>query len=292
MTTLTVINHPHRSLLVICCLQHLASPTRRVYTHHLNQFLASGNPLNREGVGQFVYAATTVSVTNQRLSAIKQLVAEAESRGLIDTAIASAIRAMKGKHSYGQRAGNWMDLAQCKAMLDRTKASTTALRDSALLSLLLGCGLRRSEAAALTLDHWQMRDGRRVILDLKGKKNRVRTIPVPTWVEHNVSLWIASSGRDQTSIYLLNSFDRNGNAKGSMTESGVWWVVSEYARAIGLPLIRPHDLRRTYAKISRMSGAPLDQLQCSLGHSDVRTTQIYVGDIQDLGKGPGDYWEP
>ena len=49
----------------------------------------------------------------------------------------------------------------------------------ALLALLIGCGLRRSELAALTLEHIQPRDGRWVIVDLVGKGSRVRTVPVP-----------------------------------------------------------------------------------------------------------------
>jgi integrase len=44
----------------------------------------------------------------------------------------------------------------------------------------LGCGLRRSEVSALTMNHIQQRDGRWVILDLVSKHKRVRTVPMPT----------------------------------------------------------------------------------------------------------------
>jgi integrase len=52
-----------------------------------------------------------------------------------------------------------------------------------MLALLLGCGLRRSKVAALTLKHIQQRDSRLCIMDLVGKHGRVRTIPMPTWVK-------------------------------------------------------------------------------------------------------------
>jgi integrase len=51
----------------------------------------------------------------------------------------------------------------------------------------------------------------------------------------------------------------------------------------------PHDLRRTYYPLSYKVGAPLRQVQLSLGHSSIRTTEIYLGLDQDLTNAPGDY---
>ena len=51
----------------------------------------------------------------------------------------------------------------------------------------------------------------------------------------------------------------------------------------------PHDLRRTYYPLSYKVGAPLRQVQLSLGHSSIRTTEIYLGLDQDLTNAPVDY---
>jgi integrase len=51
-------------------------------------------------------------------------------------------------------------------------------RDRAILSILIGCGLRRSEAAGLDVADIQQRDGRWVIPDLLGKHGRIRTVPM------------------------------------------------------------------------------------------------------------------
>jgi integrase len=67
------------------------------------------------------------------------------------------------------------------------------LRDSAILALLAGCGLRRSELAALTIDQWQLREGRRVIIDLTGKGGRVR-----------VQRWLAAVGIQEGHICRPN----------------------------------------------------------------------------------------
>ncbi|MGA2963514.1 MAG: tyrosine-type recombinase/integrase [Candidatus Korobacteraceae bacterium] len=48
-----------------------------------------------------------------------------------------------------------------------------------MLALLIGCGLRRTEATTLRLEDFQLREGHWVIADLIGKGGHIRTIPVP-----------------------------------------------------------------------------------------------------------------
>ncbi len=57
------------------------------------------------------------------------------------------------------------------------------MRESAILAIVLGTGLRRAEAAGLTWEQIQQRDGRRAIIDLVGKRNRVHSIELPPWVK-------------------------------------------------------------------------------------------------------------
>ncbi len=52
--------------------------------------------------------------------------------------------------------------------------------------------------------------------------------------------------------------------------------------------VRPHDLRRTFAKLAHKGGASIDQIQLSLGHSSVQTTERYLGVDQDLTTAPCD----
>jgi len=51
----------------------------------------------------------------------------------------------------------------------------------------------------------------------------------------------------------------------------------------------PHDLRRTFSKLARQGGAPLEQIQLALGHTSIQTTERYLGTAQDLTDGPGDH---
>src|ERR1019366_8117461 len=73
--------------------------------------------------------------------------------------LAAGIARVKSAKSMGVRTGNWLTLKQAQALLNAPDITTTkGLRDRAILAVLLGCGLRRSEVAALTMWHIQQRD--------------------------------------------------------------------------------------------------------------------------------------
>lgn len=74
----------------------------------------------------------------------------------------------------------------------RMAAPSRGKRDRAVLSVLLGAGLRRGELCALQFDHLQQREGRWVIADLVGKHGCIRTIPVPGWCEATLDVWMVA----------------------------------------------------------------------------------------------------
>jgi integrase len=53
--------------------------------------------------------------------------------------------------------------------------------------------------------------------------------------------------------------------------------------------LAPHDLRRTYAKLAHQGRARLEQIQISLGHASIQTTERYLGVKQDLADAPCDH---
>jgi len=91
---------------------------------------------------------------------------------------------VKGVPSAGTRTGNWLTQVEAQHLLDVPDLATRrGVRGRAILATLLGCGLRRSEIAALTVAHVQQRDGRWMIVDLVGKHHRVRSVPMPNWTK-------------------------------------------------------------------------------------------------------------
>src|ERR687889_212824 len=152
--------------------------SRRAYERALSDFFmwhkGVGRPqLNKAVVQRYAAelreAGMAASSVNQRLSAIRKLAAEAADNGLLDAQIAGGIRAVKGARREGRRTGNWLTREEAQNWLGAPDRRTMrGRRDRALLAVLIGCGLRRSEAAGLTFGHVQQREGRWVLVDLIG----------------------------------------------------------------------------------------------------------------------------
>ena len=64
--------------------------------------------------------------------------------------------------------------------------------------------------------------------------------------------------------------------------------VLKYRKRIGVPHLAPHDLCRTFAKLAHKGRAALEQIQLSLGHASIVTTERYLGVRQDLHDAPCD----
>ena len=73
-----------------------------------------------------------------------------------------------------------------------------------------------------------------------------------------------------------------------MTAQLVYRVVDEYASEVGYDDLVAHDLRRTFAKLAHKGGAGVDQIQLTLGHASLKTTERYLGVEQNLTDAPCD----
>jgi integrase len=223
-----------------------------------------------------------------RMSAIRKLAAEAADNGLLAPELAAGIARVKSAKSVGIRTGNWLSARQAQALLNAPEVTTLrGVRDRAILAVLLGCGLRRSEVAALTFAHVQQRDGRWCIVDMMGKHGRIRTTPMPAWVKVAIDAWTSPAGVADGNVFRpVVRGDHVGGER--LGEKVVWQMLRDYAAEVGIPGIAPHDLRRTCAKLCRAAGGELEQIQMLLGHASVQTTERYLGTKQDLAHAPND----
>jgi site-specific recombinase XerD len=280
-------------------LDSLDSPhSKRAYARHLREFIGwhqsrGQTALSKATVQRYAAelrdAGLSAATINQRLSAIRKLATEAADNGALDPQRANGIRAVKGIRQEGTRTGNWLAKQQAQQLLNAPNTGKLkGLRDRAILALLLGCGLRRAEAANLAFEHVQQRDGRWVLVDLLGKRNKVRSVPMPNWTKKAIDEYAEAAGL--TEGILFRSINKGGRIAGErMTEQAIYNVVLHYADRLNAGKIAPHDLRRTFAKLAHKGGSGLDQIQLSLGHSSIQTTERYLGTEQDLTDAPCDH---
>jgi site-specific recombinase XerD len=208
---------------------------------------------------------------------VRRLAYESADCGLLSADLAAGIRPVKGVKKLGMRLGNWLTAEQGHALWQAPdRQLLKGKRDRALLALLLACVLRRHEAVALRLDHFQQRDEHWAIVDLVGKGSHVRTVPVPDSVRSELDDWLAAAAIDRGRLF--RRLNKMGKVWGEgMTEKAVWHIVKESARTVGVAKLAPHDLRRTCARLCHASGGELEQIQFLLGHLSVQTTERYLG---------------
>ena len=201
---------------------------------------------------------------NQRLAAVRRLAQEAADNGLLDASVAPAIAKVRGIRLQGVRIGKWLNAASAQALLGIPDSdSIKGIRDRAVLAVLIGCGLRRSEVAAVSDEQFRMVEDRWVIVDLVGKHGRIRTVAVPSWAKAAVDQWCLVgaivAGR------LFRHITKCSEVTGvGFTAQAVYDIVLEHARMVDHD-VRPHDLRRSFARLAYEGHAPIEQLSMTLG---------------------------
>jgi site-specific recombinase XerC len=225
--------------------------------------------LNRVVVLRFRFHLESLGLAagtiNQRLAAVRRLAYEAADSGLLSPELAAGIRRVKGVKQLGCRLGNWLSSDQAKLLLEKADGEDLrSIRDLAMMSVLLGCGLRRAELSALEVED--------IEADRIGKGSRVRTVPMPMWVKEAVDRWIMAAKVSRGRVFRAVS--RHGTPWGKgISENVIWYVVRKCAKRTKLDHLAPHDLGRTSAKLCHTAGGEIEQIQFLLGHASVLTTE-------------------
>ncbi len=294
-TALTLQDDAQRIIQMV--LDGLTSEhSKRAYGKALQDFMTWYQQQGKPGLSKATVQAYKVilqesgispATVNQRMSAIRKLAQEAADNGVLDQTMANGIARVKGVKQQGVRTGNWLDRDQAQELINSPDVTTLkGMRDRAILAVMVGAGLRRSEVAALRVEHIQQREGRWVILDIVGKGNRVRSVPIPAWSKSAIDAWCQAA--DIQDGQLFRRVNKGDKLAGSgMTTQAVRDVVIEYSGRLGYQ-VAAHDLRRTFAKLAHKGGSGLDQIQLSLGHASIKTTEKYLGVSQDLHDAPCD----
>ena len=147
------------------------------------------------------------------------------------------------------------------------------IRDTAMLELLYATGMRVSELLRLTVDDLNLEFGYVNCHD-NGKE---RVIPIG-----NVSRKALMHYMESARPYFVKNENEKAlftNCSGkAMSRQGFWKVLKGYADEAGIQGdITPHTLRHSFAVHMLQNGADVKSVQEMMGHSDISTTQIYLG---------------
>ena len=144
-----------------------------------------------------------------------------------------------------------------------------ALRDRAVITLLMEAGLREGEVVSLTSDSLQLgeRKGRVLIVAAKGNKDRV--VPLDKDSVDAIKAYLDVSGAGSGRVFV-------GKFGKGLQEGGIQKMVARYGQAARIGHVHPHMLRHTAAYRWMKAGATLVQVAELLGHSSIEVTRRYT----------------
>ncbi len=271
--------------------RYLADKTRESYARDLKQFLAflarhRGEPADVAALSElsprdfraFLAERRRQDVTSRSLartlSALRVFFRFLERRGLAKNDALASISLPKTAHSVPKPVGR----SQAKAIVSDARAGASAgaprwtiARDTAVLTLLYGSGLRISEA--LNLNRGDAPVAGRDILRIIGKGGKERAAPVLPLAQEAVQRYL-----DLCPLTLSADGPLFVGQRGKRLSPRIIQLVMQRLRgALGLPAsATPHALRHSFATHLLGSGADLREIQELLGHASLSTTQLYT----------------
>ena len=207
---------------------------------------------------------------NHVLAAVRGVVREAWRLGLIDAEAKERIVDIKSVTASTLPAGRHVGVGEIRRLFGICGATLVGARDAAMLALLYGCGLRRSEAVALTLADY--REGSVTVRTGKGRKERI--VYSANGGRAAIDAWIRVRGAWDGA--LLAPVAKGGRIQQrAMTAQAVMLRLQFLGKRAGIDNLSPHDLRRSFVGELLDAGADISSVQQLAGHSSVTTTARY-----------------
>ena len=180
-------------------------------------------------------------------------------------------KSIRGQHIPKRR---WLDKEDIVRLLDQCLSDDRlqGLRDAALLALLYGCGLRRSEVVGIDLEHLD-REEQAIRIHGKGNKERIVYPPARAW--EMLCEWMNDGcGEDPGPVFCRI---RKGGmvTPDRLTDQAVYYIIQRLIVLAGVENFSPHDLRGSFISYLLDSGEDIKTVADIVGHADVRTTAGY-----------------
>jgi integrase/recombinase XerD len=212
---------------------------------------------------------------NGRLAAVKAFIRYVEFRVPSALAQARQIHAIPGKR-HDQGLVRHLTMEEVRAILNAPNVTTRlGIRDRAMLHLCFAGGLRVSELVGLPLENLSLQQPPSIRVLGKGRKERCLPLRKETTVD--LRAWLAVRGTVSVPELFVNA---EGAA---MTRAGFEYILDKHVRsaanncsALKGRSVSPHQLRHSCALIMLQATRDIRKVALWLGHSDIRTTEIYL----------------
>lgn len=272
----------------------------------LKEFLQGKPLLDADGMeleafcGLWLHRKGVVATSRKPyVAAVRSFYAWANDKGLLDDELGNPAKQVQ-QPKGGSRLPRSMSLSSAERLMWAPDLGTfVGIRDAAMLSLLMGCGLRVSGLTALNVGDLRTMqvDGRaRLMLLVTEKGNRQRMVPLPREADSLLRVYmgheeLASMDRQVTNqqgkpdkVLFVNTkhpalaeHEHVGEAR-RLTRRSVHDMIQRYGRRVGIPEheLHPHAMRHLFGTELTEGDVPTITTQGLMGHVDPKSTAIYV----------------
>lgn len=167
-----------------------------------------------------------------------------------------------------------------------------AIRDTAIIALMLTTGIREAELSDLDVSDLRCTFGGKLALRIragKGKKQRMVVYgPDGETALAITEAWLKIAGIEDGPVFRGFYKGYKSIRPSRLKVRMIQYVIGNYGVVIGgeLRTVRPHDLRRTYARTRHLEGMSLLAIAQQMGHSSTATTRGYIGTLDAAERTP------
>lgn len=270
--------------------QDIRPVSKEVYRKGLERFLSwlSGNGItqpDRQAVLRFkVYlqeAGLSANTTNSYLIGVRRFFAFLEGERKYPD-VAKTIKGVKVKQGHLREAPTLDQAPEILSRIDR--ATITGKRDFAMINLMLRTGLRTIEVVRANIEDIRQQAGEALLfVQGKGRDSKDEFVLLTEKALRPVLDYLEARGQSKPDAPLfVSGSDRNSG--GRLTTRTIRGVSKFYLRKVGLnkKQLSAHSFRHFFATQSLKAGAPLLQVQESMRHASIETTQNYLHNLDRI----------
>lgn len=224
-----------------------------------------------------------VQTVNLRLSAVRSFYRWLVERGHLETSPAESVKGVKRSRSREHKRDP-LTPSEVHALLNTCDQSPAGVRDRAMISLMVYCGLRRVEVHRADVDDLRTKGDRMVLyVQGKGRHEKDEFVVIPRKQESVMRAWLACRNGENRSDALFTSL--SNRSKGSrLSLRAISHVITKRMENAGVIDDRKtvHSLRHTAINTAiKNGGAPL-QVQKMARHASFDTTLGYIHSIDRM----------